>query len=314
MSLTDAPISEAAVLPTITAFVEWLSLQKGHAPATTRAYATDLAQFEAHARACGVSLAAPQDISRQHVQQFLAMLFRAKVAKSSMARKLAAVRAFFRYAVRMRLVGASPVDGVRNPRQESRHPHMLNVDQAFALLDTPPPPALDATAVALQCRDIALAELLYGSGLRVSEAVGLNVDDVNPQSGMVRVMGKGSKERIAPLSHTCVQALERWLETRPLLALPRQAALFVGARGGRLNRRQATRCVEGLCRQAGISTPISPHSLRHSFATHLLEAGADLRAVQELLGHSRLTTTQRYTQLALDHLVRVYDSAHPRAR
>lgn len=297
----------------IGAFLEWLVVQKGHSPATIRAYGTDLGQFEAFLQTCALSLAHPQEITRRQVQQFLAELFRAQVAKSSMARKLAAVRAYGTYAVRMRLIKINFADGVRNPRQESRHPPMLNVDQAFALLDSRPCAESSAGSQVLHSRDLALAEMLYGSGLRISEAISLNVVDVVAASAMVRVLGKGRKERLAPLSDTCVPAVQAWLELRGQVALPEEKALFVGARGSRLDRRQATRIVQALCSMAGISTPISPHSLRHSFATHLLEAGADLRVVQELLGHSRLATTQRYTRLALDHLMQVYDKAHPRA-
>lgn len=316
MSSTGAAIIRAAssALPLcIGAFIEWLQVQKGHSEATTRAYRTDLLQFEEFLATHKASLTCPTSITKRHIQQFLAELFRAQAAKSSMARKLAAVRAYFRYAVRMRYISVNPADGVRNPRQPSVHPPMLNVDQAFALLDTPPQATLPAHNKVLHCRDIALAELLYGSGLRISEAVSLNVDDVVPRSALVRVMGKGRKERLAPLSDTCVQALTAWLAQRAAVAQPAEQALFVGARGARLDRRQAARIIEGLCALAGISAPVSPHSLRHSFATHLLEAGADLRVVQELLGHSRLATTQRYTRLALDHLMQVYDKAHPRA-
>lgn len=311
--LDNAKNTSDAIPLCVGAFVEWLQVQKGHSPATTRAYTTDLVQFEAFLQEQTASLAQPEGVTRRHIQQFLAALFRAQVAKSSMARKLAAVRAYFRYAVRMRRIRVNPADGVRNPRQASLHPPLLNVDQAFSLLDSPAPAVLSPHAQLLHCRDLALAELLYGSGLRISEAVDLNVDDVVPQSALVRVMGKGRKERLAPLSDTSVQALVAWLRLRPDLALAAESALFVGARGARLNRRQASRIVENLCARAGISVPISPHSLRHSFATHLLEAGADLRTVQELLGHSRLATTQRYTRLALDHLMQVYDKAHPRS-
>lgn len=313
MSLTGAITISAQAELCIGAFLEWLVVQKGHAASTIRAYCTDLAQFETFLQSCAVSLARPQFIERRHVQQFLAELFRAQVAKSSMARKLASVRAYGNYAVRMRLLKANFADGVRNPRQESRHPPMLNVDQAFALLDTPPQQGQSVENQILHCRDLALAELLYGSGLRISEAIQLDVEDVTAASDMARVLGKGRKERLAPLSDTSVLAVQAWLEVRGQVALPREKALFVGARGARLDRRQAARIVQALCSMAGIHSPISPHSLRHCFATHLLEAGADLRVVQELLGHSRLTTTQRYTRLALDHLVQVYDKAHPRA-
>ena len=179
--------------------------------------------------------------------------------------------------------------------------------------DAPGTPPHESREGAAACRDQALVELLYGSGLRISEALGLNVMDVDPSSGVVRVLGKGGKERLAPLSATSMRTLERWLRTRPLLlpAASVEQAVFVGNRGGRLDRRQAARILEHLRQEAGLPQHVSPHALRHSFATHLLEGGADLRAVQELLGHARLSTTQRYTHVTLDRLMRVYDRAHP---
>ena len=175
------------------------------------------------------------------------------------------------------------------------------------------PASPPATGDALAARDHALAELLYGSGLRISEALGLDVKDLRLEEGVARVFGKGARERMSPLSDTSVTALRAWLEQRGTLAPEHEKALFVGARGGRLDRREAMRRIERLCRNAGVE-PVSPHALRHSFATHLLDAGADLRSVQELLGHQRLTTTQRYTRVSLERLMHLYDEAHPRAQ
>lgn len=299
----------------IEAFLAWLAVQKGASEATQKAYAADLTQLAFFLHEQGADLARPGEISRKHIQAFLAWLFRKGTAKSSMARKLAAARSFFRFLQRSGQVGENVVAAVRNPRQERHHPRALNVDETFALLDAPradAPP--DAHKARLLCRDLALAELLYGSGLRISEALGLDVDDVLLTSRVLRVMGKGSRERLAPLSDTSCSSLAAWLDERPLLALPEESALFVGARGARLNRREAARIIARLCRRAGLDVTVSPHSLRHSFATHLLTAGADLRSVQELLGHRRLTTTQRYTQVSLEHLVQAYDQAHPRSR
>ena len=237
-----------------------------------------------------------------------------------MARKLAAARTFFRYQQRMGRTENNVAAQVRNPKQEQRHPRVLNVDQAFAVLDTPDalagtgsPRIPPATGDALAARDHALAELLYGSGLRISEALGLDVTDLRLDESVVRVFGKGARERMSPLSDTSVTALRAWLEQRGTLAPEGEKALFVGARGGRLDRREAMRRIERLCRNAGVE-PVSPHALRHSFATHLLDAGADLRSVQELLGHQRLTTTQRYTRVSLERLMHLYDEAHPRAQ
>lgn len=197
---------------------------------------------------------------------------------------------------------------------------MLNVDQVFSLLDEKPAGtraaaapgnALTADEIFL-LRDKALLELLYGSGLRISEALGLDVNDIRPESGHVQVMGKGSKERIVPLSDTCMTALSRWLAVRDEVPpVHGERAAFLGRRGKRLDRRQAARILEERAKETGIPQHISPHDLRHSFATHLLEGGADLRAVQELLGHSRISTTQRYTHLNMEALTRIYDAAHP---
>jgi len=298
----------------VQAFITWIDIQKGHSVATLRAYQTDLEQLETYLLSIDLSLNNPQMIGKKHLQQFLASLFRANVAKSSLARKLSAIRSYCKYLLKMRLIISDPSAGIRNPRQEKRHPALLNVDESFAVLDTKPKVFKNKKDEILHIRDLALVELLYGSGLRISEAMGLDHEDIIFQAMIVRVMGKGSKQRLCPLSDTSIIALKKWLEHRAEIALPSENAIFVGAQGKRLNRRQACRIVDSLCKNAGISHNISPHGFRHSFATHLLEAGADLRSVQELLGHSRLTTTQRYTQLALDHLMRVYDKAHPKSK
>ncbi len=334
-------------------FLAHLGMEKGYADATVTAYGTDMDQFAAFLAEAGdgstipgrpslpspasspavPSLDTPEHITKRHVQRFLAELHRQRIAKSSVARKLSALRAFFRFLLRLRRVTTDPTAGVHNPKQEQRHPHALNVDQAFALLDERRQRKALTTAHAtaraahtghgadsgpadavLLTRDLALAELLYGSGLRVSEALDLDVLDADPTSGVVRVMGKGGRERMSPLSDTARDALSAWLAVRHEVDEGRgEPALFLGARGGRLNRRQAARIIEALCLRAGLPQTISPHGLRHSFATHLLEAGADLRSVQELLGHARLSTTQRYTHLTLSRLVDVYDRAHPRS-
>lgn len=289
----------------------WLQLQRGLSEATVRAYGGDLRQFAAFLAGRGRDLGLPDDIDRRDVQSFLAELFRQGEAKSSLSRKLAAVRSFFQYALRARLVSENVAKSVRNPRQETYQPRVLNVDEVFAVLDAEESAASDPLR---HSRDRALAELLYGSGLRISEALGLDVDDVQAAAGVVRVMGKGGRERMAPLSDTCQTALRDWLADRALLAARGEDALFVGVRGKRLQRREAARIMDRLAGLAGLSRRFSPHALRHSFATHLLDAGADLRSVQELLGHKRLTTTQRYTQVSLEHLLHVYDAAHPKAQ
>ena len=314
------PVPDRAKL-FVDAFLVWMEVQKGASPATLKAYGSDLAQLAEFLRGQDADLGRPETVTKRHIQAYLAWLFRLGDAKSSMARKLAAARSYFRFQQRSNAVTENVAAQVRNPRQEKRHPRALNVDETFALLDTAQKPgktpgqpgAGSAEAERLLCRDLALAELLYGSGLRISEALGLNIDDVQLSSRVLRVMGKGSRERLAPLSDTSCDSLKSWLDERPLMAHPDEPALFVGSRGSRLDRREAARIVERLCRRAGLDFTVSPHSLRHSFATHLLTAGADLRSVQELLGHSRLTTTQRYTQVSLEHLMEAYDKAHPKA-
>ena len=301
----------------VDAFLVWMEVQKGSSPATLKAYGSDLAQLAEFLRGQDADLGRPETVTKRHIQAYLAWLFRLGDAKSSMARKLAAARSYFRFQQRSNAVAENVAAQVRNPRQEKRHPRALNVDETFALLDTAQKPGHasveSAEAERMLCRDLALAELLYGSGLRISEALGLNIDDVQLSSRVLRVMGKGSRQRLAPLSDTSCESLKSWLNERPIMAQPEEPALFVGSRGSRLNRREAARIVERLCRRAGLDFTVSPHSLRHSFATHLLSAGADLRSVQELLGHSRLTTTQRYTQVSLEYLMEAYDKAHPKA-
>ena len=301
------------------AFLAWLEFQKGASEATVEAYALDILEFETYLRGMGATLERPSEITRQMVQGFSASLFRSGMARSSMARKLSALRSLFRHLLRLHKIEADPCAGVRNPKQDQRHPAMLNVDQTFALL-APERKVGNISSGETSAddifllRDMALLELLYGSGLRISEALGLNVGDLRPESGHVRVMGKGSKERVVPLSDTCIAALARYLAVRAdIPPVHGERAVFLGRRGKRLDRRQAARILEERAQEAGIPQHVSPHDLRHSFATHLLEGGADLRAVQELLGHSRISTTQRYTHLNLDTLSRIYDSAHPLA-
>ena len=292
----------------ILAFLAFMEVQKGASPGTVAAYTRDLTQFETFLQTRKTSLGTPENITRHHITGFMADLHRRGQGKSSVARKLSAVRSFFNFALRRKLVKASPCDGVSNPKQDKKHPRVLNIDQALALMEA----SVDRDPKGL--RDMALAELLYGSGLRISEAMGVDFTDIDLGEGTVRVMGKGSKERMVPMSEAGRKRLLDYLEQRHAFSpAPGERALFLGARGGRLNRRQAARIVDRLSAAAELPQHISPHALRHSFATHMLQAGADLRSVQELLGHSRLSTTQRYTHLDMKRVFEVYDSAHPLA-
>lgn len=297
-------------------FLRWFTLQRGGASASVRAYKTDIEQFLTILATKYPDVTEPRQISRKHIQAYLYTLFIDGEAKSSMARKMASLRTFFKFLLHIGKVEENPAKAVRNPKQVKRQPRTLNVDEVFAVLDkrsvTETPQ--NVTRESLKKRDIALAELLYGSGLRISEALQLNIDAFETGKNIIRVLGKGSRERLAPLSDTSIDALRDWMTCRSLLVSTNEKALFVGARGGRLNRREAARAIKRLCDTAGLASTVSPHGLRHSFATHLLAAGADMRAVQELLGHKRLNTTQRYTHVSLEHLMAAYDQAHPLAQ
>ena len=295
-------------------FVSHLEVNKGFSPATLEAYGQDLLQFQAVLARQGASLDRPDSVTKRHVRSYLADLHRQGVKKSSMARKLSTLRSLFSFLIKERLAEHNPLQGVRNPKQDKRGPKALNVDQAFSLMDAEPDATREKGAV-VSIRDSALVELLYGSGLRISEALNLNVSDVDTGASHIRVMGKGAKERISPLSDTAREALKAYVSVRNALN-PKEGeeALFLGVRGKRLSRRMASRIVEDLAKRAGLPESISPHVLRHSYATHMLEAGADLRSVQELLGHERLATTQRYTHMSLSRIVEIYDKAHPGSR
>ncbi|SOB57864.1 Tyrosine recombinase XerC [Pseudodesulfovibrio profundus] len=289
-------------------FLAYLAVEKGYSEATIRSYGTDLEQFEEFLGRSKRSLDKPLRIDRDHVRGYLAAMHGRRLTKSTMGRKLSSLRAYFKYLKKHRVISKDPTAGVRNPKLEKRKAQVLNVDQAVSMMETyiePDPEGL---------RDIALAELLYGSGLRISEAIDLDLNDVD--SDVIRVVGKGSKERIVPLSDSSIDRIRRYIEQRHALLQGNYAeqALFIGVRSGkRLNRRAANRIVAKLARLAGLPKDVHPHMLRHSFATHMLEAGADLRSVQELLGHENISTTQGYTHLDMQRIMQVYDSAHPRA-
>jgi integrase/recombinase XerC len=282
-------------------FLRYLDLQRGASRHTLRGYAADLAEFRAFLSREGVGDVADADV--RAVRAWLAWLHERKLAKSSIARKLATVRSCFRYLARVGRVEINPARQVRSPRLPKRLPSFLPKDESKDLLDA----GVERSPAGL--RDHALLELLYATGLRVSECCGLDLDDVDRRGGSVRVMGKGGKERVVPAGDAALAALEAWL----LIRGEARGALFTNARGGRLGARSVHRIVKRRARGAGIDRRVTPHTLRHTFATHMLGEGADLRLIQELLGHSRLTTTQRYTHVSPEHLMKVYDSAHPRA-
>jgi integrase/recombinase XerC len=241
------------------------------------------------------------------IRSFAARSHARGLAGRSVARRLSAVRTFFRYLQREGVVAGNPALDVPAPRSGRPLPGTLDVDVMARLLDFRP-------ADTLALRDLALMELLYSSGLRLSELTGLQVADLDLQAGTVRVLGKGRKERIVPVGTSARAVLRRWLEARAPLARPDTAALFVGRRGARLTARAVQLRVAARARSQGVPQHVYPHLFRHSFATHLLESSGDLRGVQELLGHSSISTTQIYTHLDFQHLARTYEQAHPRAK
>jgi integrase/recombinase XerC len=298
-------------------FALHLRAERSVSPHTARAYASDLRQFGAH---CGGK--PPAALRPDDVRRFLAERH-ARDAAASLGRKLAALRAFFRFLVREGVVAADPSAGIPAPRAPRRLPRPLAVDDCQVLMSPPrgAPAAPDASAetARAELRDAALAELLYGAGLRVGELVALDVRDVDLTRGDVRVMGKGGKERVVPLPAAARAALAAWLAPRRrpgVLAEPLFTALRArrGEAPRRLDPRDVRRRLARRALAAGLADRVHPHRLRHSYATHLLDMGADLRAIQELLGHASLSTTQKYTAVSAERLVAVYDRAHPRAR
>jgi len=282
-------------------FLRYLDHQRGASRHTIRSYAADLADFGAFL--AREKLGGVPDADARAIRAWLASLHERKLARSSVARKLATVRSCLKYLARRGLVELNAARQVRSPKLPRRLPSFLPKDESKNLLDA----KVDGSEAGL--RDRALLELLYAAGLRVAECCGLDLDDLDRRQGSVRVMGKGGKERVVPVGDVALQALEAWLTVRGEGGGP----LFTNPRRGRLSTRGAHRIVKARARAAGIDRRVSPHTLRHTFATHMLGEGADLRLIQELLGHSRLSTTQRYTHVSAEHLMKVYDRAHPRA-
>lgn len=303
-------------------WLDHLRVERGASANTLGSYGRDIRRYTAYLASRGVR--DPGDVKADHVRDFLAHLrtgdeAHPPLAASSAARALVAVRGLHRFLTLDGVVADDPARTVPPPTPVQRLPKAITVGQVEALLQAA---SVGDTPAAL--RDRALLEVLYGSGARVSEAVGLDVDDIDLAEGsdgadvaLVRLVGKGSKERVVPLGSYAQQAVGAWLvRGRPALAARGRGspALFLNARGGRLSRQSAWNVLRAAATRAGLTGHVSPHTLRHSFATHLLEGGADVRVVQELLGHSSVTTTQIYTMVTAQHLREVYAQAHPRAR
>jgi integrase/recombinase XerC len=289
-------------------FCCYLEIERNLSAHTLRAYRHDLLEFLRFVKSqtdTDAGPVAPERVDVLLLRRYLARLHK-RNCRTTIGRKLSAIRSFFRYLVRQGALQVNPAETVATPRRERYLPKVLTVDEMFALIQAA------ASDEPLTVRDRAILELFYSSGLRVGELAALDVGHVDLAEGLVRVRGKGDKERIVPVGRMARQALDRYLVAR---GAPRQDhPLFLNYRGERLSARSIERNLKKWLLHAGILKDASPHALRHSFATHLLDGGADLRAIQELLGHASLSTTQKYTQVSLDRLMDVYDRAHPRSR
>jgi integrase/recombinase XerC len=299
---------------TMEAFSRHMSIERNLSPRTKEGYLSDLRQFRDFLLKQvppgeGIN-GIPEDPTP--IRSFLAFLYRQKLKKVSIARKVAALRSFYRYLLRQGQVKLNPAELVYLPRSEKYIPVVLSVDEILSLLGVDFPP--DAAGL----RDRAIIELFYSAGIRLSELTGLMIEDIDRTAGLLKVRGKGRKERIVPVGEPALRAVRAYLEKRgDLMAKqPEEGALtrlFLSRRGKGMNTRGVARVVQKVVLASGIGRRISPHALRHSFATHLLDAGADLRSIQEMLGHRSLSTTQKYTSVSVNRLMEVYDRAHPRA-
>ncbi|HHJ13420.1 MAG TPA: tyrosine recombinase XerC [Gammaproteobacteria bacterium] len=286
-------------------YLDWLREQRQLSPHTLDGYRRDLAAL---AHWCDRhDVPGWEQLDAQLVRRFAADSHRDGLSGRSIQRRLSALRGLCRFLVREGALAHNPAEAVRAPRSARSLPHAIDVDRIQQLLDADGP-------CALEVRDLAMMELMYSSGLRLSELVGLDLDHLDTAGASARVHGKGGKTRIVPVGRKALQAVARWLRHRPALAAADEPALFVSRRGKRIAPRSVQQRLARWAIKHGLDARLHPHALRHSCATHVLESSADLRAVQELLGHADLATTQIYTHLDFQHLARVYDVAHPRAR
>jgi integrase/recombinase XerD len=288
-------------------FIEYLGHEKGLATNTLESYGRDLRQY------CGFlsedTSQTPETASQATIVAYLMMLRKQGKATATIARRLAALKAFYQFMLKENYVTKDPTDDLSSPKLERKLPRVLTVDEVEKLLNQPD------TSTPAGIRDKAMLEVLYATGIRVSELVSLNLDDIELDEGFVRCIGKGSKERVVPMGEIAINALRSYLSKgRPkLVSNPGENALFLNHHGRRLTRQGFWKIVKKYAAQLGIRKEITPHTLRHSFATHLLENGADIRAVQEMLGHADISTTQIYTHVTKDRLKDVYARSHPRA-
>jgi len=289
----------------LSGFLDHLSYEKRYSPHTIAGYRRDLEGFVAFLRDHDVDDFG--DVTPTLVRQFIARKHAAGLSGKSLQRLLSSIRRLFRLLLRDGRVKMNPASEIRAPKVEKRLPRSLEIEQVERLLDIP-------TDTPLAARDLAMMELFYSSGLRLAEIAALDLHDIDLASALVQVTGKGSRQRVVPVGGKAIAALRNWLKHRPALTSAGETALFVNNRGARLGHRSIQRRLEHWAREQGLDQHVHPHRLRHAFATHLLQSSGDIRAVQELLGHASISTTQIYTHLDFQHLAQAYDKAHPRAR
>jgi len=314
----------------IARFLQYLQTERNASPHTVGNYARDIRQFveawnETHGERTGQPPVPWEKVTMADARRFVRLLQARGCCRTSVRRKISALRSFYRFLVREGRVSGNPFSGLASGHPDRRLPRVLTVAEVERLLSAPASwwarraagsSKVAETADFAAARDTAILEVIYSAGLRISEAVGLNLEDVDLLSGVCRVRGKGGKERLCMLGRPALRALRAYLrerERRGLGGRRQPGALFLNQDGGRITARSVQRFFREYCREAGLPDDVTPHKLRHSFATHLLDAGADLRSVQELLGHASLSTTQIYTHVSLERLRAAYDKAHPRA-
>jgi integrase/recombinase XerC len=285
----------------ISKFIRYLEIERNASVHTLRAYRKDLEEFSGYVKT------EPEKIDMIDVRGFIAEQIEKGLNKITVGRRLSSVRSFFKFLYREGYIKSNPAKLISNPKAPKLLPRFLSVDDVFSLIEKPEGMGF------IPARDKAILELLYSSGLRVSELSGLNIDDINIKESLVKIKGKGKKERIVPVGSKAVDAVKSYMIERILLK-SRDRALFLNRMGSRLTDRGARRIVAKYAKALSIHGRIGPHTLRHSFASHLLQGGADLRVIQELLGHASLSTTQKYTHLDITHLMDIYDKAHPLSR
>ncbi len=286
-------------------FIDYLSYEKRYSPHTISGYRRDLERFVAFLKTQQIDDFA--SVTPAQIRHFITQTHADGLGSKSLQRLLSSVRGLFRLLLRDGKVDSNPARDISAPKAEKRLPKSLEIEQVERLLAIP-------TDTPLAARDLAMMELFYSSGLRLAEIAGLNLDDLDLASALVRVTGKGSRQRVVPVGRKAIDALQRWQTSRPRLAADGETALFVNNKGSRLSHRSIQRRLDHWAKRQGLDQHVHPHRLRHAFATHLLQSSGDIRAVQELLGHANISTTQIYTHLDFQYLARAYDQAHPRAK